>query len=78
MTRDDLIKKLNEMYFNAKDKETAAMIHLFGIKYADFLREHGSLKKLAHDASIPVSYAIEINKGINLAKFVDIKSDINL
>jgi hypothetical protein len=50
MTRGDLIRKLNEMYFNAKNTETIAMLHLFGIKYADFLREHGPLRKLAHDS----------------------------
>ena len=78
MNRSQLIKKLNELYFNAKDKETAVMIHLFGIKYADILKEHGSLKMLAEEAGIPASYATEISKGMKLSDFVDIQSHVKI
>ncbi len=63
------------MYENAKDRETAVAIHLFGIKYAEELKQHGSLTKIAEDAGIPASYATEIRKGINLSKFVKLKSE---
>lgn len=74
MKREQLIQKLHDLYFNAKDRETAVMIHLFGIKYADELKEHGSLKKIAEDAGVPASYATEISKGIKLSQFVEITS----
>lgn len=74
MTREDLVKKLHDLYFNANDTETAVMIHLFGIKYAEDLKDHGPLKRIAQDAGIPVSYATEISKGIKLSQFVEITS----
>ena len=75
MNRVDLVKNLTSLYENAKDRETVVSLHLFGIKYAEELKQNGSLKKIAEDAGIPSSYATEIRKGINLSKFVKLKSE---
>ena len=71
--RQELVDELREAYANAPKGNTACTIHLFGIKHGDALREFGSLAKLAKDAGVPESYAVEINKGINLSRYVTIK-----
>lgn len=84
MRLDELADKLAEMYQNAKG-DKAAMIHLFGIKYADVIRRSGYnagdiiiSARLTDGTRIPDSYKTEINKGMNLAKYViDKESLIN-
>ena len=49
-----------------------AHIHLFGIMYAREM-ESMSLADLVIHASIPKSYATEVNKGKNLVKYVEVK-----
>ena len=61
------------MYQDAPPKEKALSIHLFGIKYADQIRDM-SAKDIAVGAGLPESYKTEIRKGINLAKYVEVKS----
>ena len=39
MTLNELGTKLSEMYNNAPKGDSVAMIHLFGIKYADQIKE---------------------------------------
>lgn len=74
MTISELGKVLNEMYSTALDGEAVVMIHLFGIKYADFIQESGiSSKDIAIAADINESYGTEIRKGVNLAKYVIVK-----
>ena len=71
MELKDLGEKLKEMYNNAPGGEKVAMIHLFGIKYADEItRSHSSNKDIAIKAGIPESYGTEISKGVKLAKHV--------
>ncbi len=71
MTKIELGEILNKMYFNSKSGETVCMIHLFGIKYADDIRESGAtFKEIAKIAKIQPSYATEISKGAKLAKYV--------
>lgn len=71
MNLQDLGSTLNEMYFGSEDGETVAMIHLFGIKYAEYIRgSRESMKAIAKAAGIPESYATEISKGVKLSKFV--------
>ncbi len=49
------------------------MIHLFGIKYADEIKESGiAPKEIAKDADINESYGTEISKGMKLKKYVQI------
>lgn len=74
MTLQQLGEKLNKMYFESKDRETAAMVHLFGIKYASEIKESGaSMKSIAKAAGISESYGTEISKGVKLSKFVMVK-----
>lgn len=74
MQVEELGNILNEMYFNSPDKETVAMIHLFGIKYADKIKELGvSFKDIAKAAKINESYGTEISKGAKLSKYVIVK-----
>lgn len=74
MTVNELGYKLKEMYDGSYGDKTA-MIHLFGIKYADEIRRNGyTPKEILKIAEMPESYFAEINKGIKLSKYVDVKS----
>lgn len=66
---------LKDMYDSAtRDKTT--MIHLFAIKYAKELQDNNiQLKELLKNAGMPESYVTEINKGLRLSKYVEIKAD---
>lgn len=72
MTLDQASKLLAEMYAKASNKEKALSIHLFAIKYADQIAEM-SAKDIAVGAGLPESYKTEIRKGINLAKYVQLR-----
>ncbi len=61
------------MYLGALPKEKVLSIHLFGIKYADEIRDM-SLKDIVDRAGVPKSYRTEVRKGISLAKYVAVKS----
>ena len=74
MNKNDLARKLNDMYFNSNEGETVAMIHLFGIKYSSEINAADvTFKELAKLAKIQPSYATEISKGAKLAKYVTVK-----
>jgi hypothetical protein len=71
MTLKELGEKLSEMYNNAPSGYSVAMIHLFGIKYAnEILLSRFSKKDIANAARIPESYGTEISKGVKLAEYV--------
>ncbi|MFV0366354.1 MAG: hypothetical protein ACK5JS_07625 [Mangrovibacterium sp.] len=71
MTLRELGEKLNEMYNNAPKGDSVAMIHLFGIRYADEINQSGFSKKdIANAARIPESFGTEISKGTKLSKYV--------
>ena len=71
MTLQQLGEILNQMYVGSDDRETAAMVHLFGIKYAQEIRNSGtSMKAIARAAGIPESYGTEISKGVKLSRWV--------
>ena len=73
MTANELGSILKNMYENSKGDKTA-MIHLFGIKYADEIRNNSyTPRELLQIAQMPESYFAEINKGIKLAKYVIVK-----
>ena len=61
------------MYREALEGEKVIAIHLFGIKYADQIRDM-SAKDIVVGAGLPESYPTEIRKGINLAKYVEVKN----
>jgi hypothetical protein len=74
MTINELSSVLKEMYENAPKGDRVAMIHLFGIKYANEIRSSEySPREILKNAHMHESYQVEINKGINLAKYVNVK-----
>ena len=79
MTEQELINELKKMYETADDKKQVASIHLFGIKYADELKNK-SLKNIAEQGTGKSSYYSEINKGMSLKSLLNesnlLKSDI--
>ena len=73
MQINEASKILRDMYQKADAKEKALSIHLFGIKYAHHI-ENMSAKDIIIGAELPESYKTELRKGINLAKYVEVKS----
>lgn len=75
MTIMELANELKKMYEEGiPTKEQTTMIHLFGIKYADDIRKNGYVpREILKFADMPESYQVEINKGIKLSKYVEIK-----
>jgi len=67
MSKDELSQILKDMYNNAKDGEKVAMIHLFGMKYGNEIKQAASFKEIAQLAGIQESYATEISKGSKIA-----------
>lgn len=70
---------LLDLYYDTgkNNKEIASMVLCFGIKYADVIREKEySPEDIVQHSSINDSqYAIEIRKGMNLAKYVCLKEE---
>ena len=72
MRIDQASKILAQMYRDAPEREKALSIHLFGIKYADQIRNM-SAKEIVVGADLPESYKTEVRKGIKLAKYVEMR-----
>ena len=72
MLLNELGLKLKEMYENAPKGEKVAMIHLFGIKYANEIKKY-SIKDIVHAANMCKSYGTEVTKGVHLSRFVSVK-----
>ena len=72
MRIDQASQILAQMYQNALPKEKALSIHLFAITYADRIRDM-SAKDIVVGAGLPESYKTEIRKGINIAKYVEMR-----
>ena len=71
MTLSELGTKLSEMYTNANKGDAVAMIHLFGIKYANEINQSNYSKKdIIEQSGISTSYLTELNKGVKLAEYV--------
>jgi hypothetical protein len=67
----ELGEVLAKMYHEAPQGEAVVMIHLFGVKYASAIKEAGlSTKDVVAAARINPSYATEVMKGMNLARYV--------
>jgi len=74
LTKQDLATELKKMYTNAPKGDGTTMIRLFGIKYAEELKEcDASMTEIATLSKIAASYHAEISKGIRLAKYVEVK-----
>jgi hypothetical protein len=72
MNTSELAEHLRTMYRGAPKGDAVAMIHLFGIKYAAQIKEAGvSARDIVLAAGINESYAVEVNKGINLDRYVE-------
>ena len=76
MTEEELILVLKNMYDNAKEGEQVASIHLFGINYADYLKNK-NIKNIAINATGKESYFSEINKGMKLNKLLNENKIVN-
>ena len=72
MEQQELADILWEMYDTAPENEKATQIHLFGINYAAELADH-SILTIRKKSGVPDSYHTEIYKGVNLAKYVELK-----
>lgn len=74
MSSQKLANILREMYDGAPSGDAVVMIHLFGIKYAKEIREsRASARDIVRAAEMSESYATEIQKGVRLAEYVDVK-----
>jgi len=72
MTEKELSEILADMYNNSLKGESVAMIHLFGIKYSEQIKEYG-IKEIVERSGLNASYATEVSKGIKLAKYVIVR-----
>lgn len=72
MGLQELADKLREMYDSAPAGEKVTHLHLFGIIYAEALARF-SPNAVVKRAGIGSSYGTEVNKGRNLAKYVELK-----
>ena len=71
MTQKELANILSDMYDNAPEGEATTMIHLFGIRYADEIRDSGTpVTEIVRLSSLRNSYNVEVSKGIRLARYV--------
>ena len=71
MTLDELAHTLSEMYNDAPERDKSAMIILFGVKYADEIRDCGaSVDKIVGLSGLPKSYPTMVYRGIRLARYV--------
>lgn len=65
---------LSEMYKQAPEGDKVTFIHLFGIKYADSIKSNKlSIKKILEYSTVKPSFATEVNKGVKLAKYVEVQ-----
>jgi hypothetical protein len=79
MSENELGKILKNMYEGkdaGKGVKKTTMIHLFGVIYAIEIRSSGiTPKAICKAANMPESYQVEINKGIALAQYVELKPE---
>ncbi len=75
MNKLELASKLEEMY-GVPGANKAAMVHLFGIIYADEIKmADTNSSEIVRLTDLSYTYKAEINKGIKLAKYVDVKAE---
>lgn len=71
MNIKELGLKLREMYIDAPKGDSVAMIHLFGIIYANEISKYDKPnKEIIKISGISESYITELSKGIKLADYV--------
>ena len=76
MTSQELADILTRMYLDAPKGQATTMIHLFGVRYVDEIRDcEGSVEEIVRQSEIPDSYNREVRKGMRLAHYVSVRSD---
>ena len=85
MDINEAARLLHKAYHNAPNGKAVAGLHLFGIRYARELETLQTISELSRDKLLKKlismaavnkpSYATEIAKGINLAGYVNVKTD---
>ena len=74
MTPEELAKALSDMHDNALPGDKPTMIRLFGIKYADEIRDcRASVAEIVRLSTVRDSYNAEVSKGIQLAPYVVVR-----
>lgn len=67
---------LKTVYANAPSNEKSLMIRLFGIKFGKIIKDnHLSIPIIIKYSGLSSSYQAEVNKGIGLSKYVQMKPD---
>ena len=69
----ELGRTLYKMYRDAPEGEKTTMIHLFGIKYADKIRDREEpvpVREIIRLSGLPETYDTEVSKGVRLARYV--------
>lgn len=75
MTVNELGAILHSMY-EMKGTNKSTMVHLFGIIYADEMKKDNITPiEVIKSSGIQSSYQTELNKGINLSKYVVLKNE---
>ncbi|MDP2782328.1 hypothetical protein [Devosia sp.] len=72
MRIEDAAQLLSERYSSAGDGSKVVAIHVFGIEFADQIRNMSKVE-LATRAGISPKYGTELNKAVRLAEFVRLK-----
>lgn len=71
MAPEELGRVLSDMYHGAPERESTAMIQLFGIMYAEEIRNCGaSVTEIVRLSGLSYSYPTEVYKGMRLARYV--------
>jgi len=67
---------LKTVYENAPSNEKSLMIRLFGIKFGRTIKDNRlSIPTIIKYSGLSPSYQAEVNKGIGLSKYVQMKPD---
>jgi len=72
MDASHLGKLLRESYENAEKSEKVTMIHLFGIKYHEEIKQ-SNISEIISESGIYSTYRTELGKGLKLARYVKLK-----
>ena len=76
MTVEELAEELRRMYESAPDGEQNTAVLLFGIRYANHLpRRTSRVTEVVRRSGLRPNWSSEINKGRNLARYVNLNSD---
>ena len=75
-TEMKLGKILKLIYDSAPRGRQTTMIHLFGVYYADIIKQKRlGQKEIIRAAGLSEPYKVEINKGVNLSEYVTINEE---